>query len=109
MRKHGAKRWGLLLGGVLRVVVTVPFFVVVVVMPLGLALLALAMPDDAESGAFAYPQVRTLPIGGDEVLRLALNRLRSALTHHDGGEGGEADASGEADEQGLGTRSGLVH
>jgi len=99
VREHAAKRWGLLLGSVLRVVVTVPFFVVV--MPLGLALLALAMPDDAESGAFAYPKVRTLPIGGDEVLRLALDRLRSALTHHDGGEGRETNSGDETCDHGL--------
>ena len=43
----------LLLGGVLRVVVTVPFFVVV--MPLGLALLALAVRDDAEIRALPDP------------------------------------------------------
>ena len=59
------------------------------------------MPDDAESGAFAYPKVRTLPIGGDEVLRLALDRLRSALPHHDGSKRGEANSGDEACDHGL--------
>jgi len=61
------------------------------------------MPHDSESGAFAYPQVRTLTVGGDEVLRLVFDRLRSALTHHHSGEGGQHDTCGQADEEGLGT------
>ena len=59
------------------------------------------MPDDAEGGAFAHPEVRTLPVGGNEVLRLALDRLRSALTHHDGSKRGETNSGDDASNHGL--------
>ena len=96
---------GLLAGGGLLVVVSITFFVIAVfviaLVPRTLG--ALPVPDDAERGALADPEVRVVAFGGDEVLRLALNGLVCTLAHEDGRDGGEGDAGSEAYEQTLGT------
>ncbi len=56
-------------------IVPITFLVIVVVMPLGLAFLAFSVGNNAQCGSLTNPQVCPFTVGGDEVLRLALDGL----------------------------------